>query len=287
MSTVFTFAGKMGDAILQFPVVHHYIDQTHDENVELWMDENTCKPLVPLFEAQPGIKVVKLISGVENWNCGGQPFHMNLKTSEFAGNTIYHLGLRGFPVRQISLQCLNDCKVPISVSPEVFAEMPYLSVDDSSPANRLVIHGKSVYPHNRSTPTMWRFLSSILQDVHELFEEVVFVGSPEDREVGLSSYPNWTAFDDGGDFLKLARLVAGSRCMIGVGSAPITLAGALKVPSVRVHDTIGDGSGSPRVIWDNLGANQLNRTEIELRKDWPIFRDRWLKTVLAPSGTAT
>lgn len=284
MSTVFTMPGKMGDAILQFAVVHHYFDQTHDDSIELWLDEQTCKPLVSLFESQPGVRAVKLIAGVENWNCGGQPFHMNLPTSAFSGNTIYHLGLRGFPQRQISLQCLQDCKVPIVVSPEVFAETPYLATGPVATANRLVIHGQAVCPHNRSTPTMWRFLSSIHQDVHELFEEVVFVGSPDDREVGLATYPNWTAFDDGGDFLKLARLIAGSRCMIGVGSAPVTLAGALKVPAVRVHDTIGDGAGAPRVIWDNLGANQLNRTEVELRKDWPAFRDRWLKGVASENA---
>lgn len=315
MSTVFTFPGKMGDALHQWPVVYHYIKQTNDQDIELWLDETTCKPLVPLFEAQPGVKAVKLVSGVENYSCGGQPFHMNLPTEAFSGNRIYHLGLRQFPVRQLSLQCLQDSKVPIEVSPEVFAEEPSLRVDgkldavdlEVSPhfvsgpietaglysrpgrvisvngppkANRLVVHGQSICPHNRATPTMWRFLSSIAQDIHELFEEVVFVGSAKDREVGLTTYPNWTAFDDDGDFLKLARFIAGSRCMIGVGSSPIVLAGLLKVPSVRVHDRIGNDA--PRVIWDNLGSNQLNRTYIELRTEWPKFRDRWLKQVVAP-----
>lgn len=285
MATIFTMPGKMGDALHQWPVVYHYAQQTNDQSIEVWLDETTCEPLVPLFEAQPFIKAVKLVGGVENYNCGGQPFHMNLPTSAFEGNTIYHLGMRAFPVRQISLQCLQESKVPITVSPEVFAETPSLTVEEASPANRLVVHGQSVCPHNRATPTMWRFLASIQQDIHELFEEVVFVGSPADREVGLTTHPHWTAYDDGGDFLKLARLIAGSRAMIGVGSAPVVVAGLLKVPAIRVHDRIGNDA--PRVIWDNLGSNQLNRTHVELRTEWPKFRDRWLKQIVAPEESQT
>jgi hypothetical protein len=285
MSTVFTFPGKMGDAILQFPIVHHYAKETGDTDIELWLDENSLKPLVPLFEAQPGVKAVKLIGGIDNYNCGGQPFHFELPTSAFEGNRIYHLGLRSFPQRQISLQCRQDCKVPLEVSSENFARSRYLKVTEGDHrANRLVIHGQSVCPHNRATPTLWRFLASIQQDIHELFEEVVFVGSQADIEVGLAAYPNWTGFSDGGDFLKLANFIAGSRCMIGCGSAPITLAGALKIPAIRVHDRIGNDA--PRVIWDNLGENQLNRTEIELRKDWPKFRDLWLKPVAREASQA-
>ena len=278
MSTVFTFPGKMGDAILQWPVAFHYAKQTGNK-VELWLDETTCKPLVPLFEAQPCVEKVKLVGGVENYNCGGQPFHMNLATSEFNGHTIYHLGMRSFPMRQISLQTLTDSKVPVTVTPEEFAETPSLIVDGVEPANRLVIHGTSICTHNRQTPLMWKFLSSIWAECVGMFDQVVFVGTPDNRETGLREYPNWQEFDDGGDFLKLARLVAGSRLMIGVGSAPITLAGALKVPSIRVPDRIGEDA--PRMIWDNLGSNQLNRPDIELRTEWPAFRDKWLSPVAA------
>lgn len=276
MSTVFTFPGKIGDAILQFPVAYHWAQQT-GEHFDVWLDEGTCAPLVPLLNAQPGVAEVKLIPGVESYHCGGQPFHMNLPTSAFADNTVYHLGLRGFPVRQISLQTLNDSKVPIKVDPNVFANTPYLEVGPVEKKNRLVVHGKAVYPHSRTTPTMWRFLSSIKPEIERIFDEVVFVGTADDREVGHKAYPEWNEYDDGGDFLALARFIAGSRCMIGIGSSPITLAGALKVPGIRVHDTIGDDA--PRVIWSNLGDNQLNETYIGLRAEWPRFRDRWLNPV--------
>jgi len=278
MAVVFTFPGKMGDAILQYPVAYHYAKQSGDK-IELWMDETTCKPLVPLFEAQPCVEKVKLVGGVENYNCGGQPFHLSLPTSEFEGNKIYHLGMRAFPVRQISLQALSESKVPVTVPVEEFANTPYLEVGEVEKVNRLVVHGQSICPHTRSTPTMWKFLSGVWAECVSLFDEIVFVGAPVDRETGLFVYPTAKEFDDGGDFLKLARFIAGSRCMIGCGSAPITIAGALKVPAVRVHDRIANDA--PRVIWDNLGENQLNRTEIELRDEWPVFRDKWLKETVA------
>ena len=281
MPTVMTTPGKMGDAVMQWPVAFHYHRQT-GEQVELWMDETTCKPLVPLFEAQPAVSSVKLIGGVENYNCGGQPFHFDLPTSAFAGNSVYHLGLRAFPVRQLSLQCLHDSKVPVVVKPEDFAGMPSLTVGEVEHKNRLVVHGGSVCPHNGATPTMWRFLSLVRKELETMFDEIVFVGNDADREVGLSVYPGWSDYNDNGDFLKLARLIAGSRCMIGVGSSPVTVAGALKVPAIRVHDRIG--SDSPRVIWDNLGDNQLNRTEVELRDEWPKFKEKWLSGEVVPTS---
>jgi hypothetical protein len=278
MAVVFTFPGKMGDAILQYPVAFHYAKQS-GEKIELWMDEKSCAPLVPLMEAQPCVEKVKLVGGVENYNCGGQPFHLSLPTSAFEGNKIYHLGMRAFPVRQISLQALSESKVPVTVPVEEFANTPYLEVGEVEKANRLVIHGQSICPHTRSTPTMWKFLSGIRAELEALFDEIIFVGSAGDREVGKATYPGWGEYDDVGDFLKLARLIAGSRCMIGCGSSPVTIAGALKIPAVRVHDRIANDA--PRMIWDNLGETQLNRTEIELRDEWPKFRDRWLKEVVA------
>jgi len=273
MSVVFTMPGKLGDALHQWPVAYHWAKQ-HGEKFDLWMDEKTCAPLVPLFQAQPCVNEVKLVGGVENWSCGGQPFHMNLPTSAFSGNTVYHLGLRGFPTRQLTLQCLNDSKVPVEVDVDTLASEPSLVVEPWEPGNRLVVHGQGVCPHNRSTPTMWKFLSGVMTELREMFSEIVFVGSDDDKETARIAYPDCKLFDDGGDFLKLAGLIAGSKAMIGVGSSPIVLAGLLQVPAIRVHDRIGNDA--PKVIWNNLGENQINATEPELRTEWPKFRDKWL-----------
>ena len=280
MSTVFTFPGKMGDALHQWPVAHHWHKQT-GKPFQVWMDEKTCKPLVKLFEAQPGVELVKLVEGVENYNCGGQPFHLNLPTSAFDEHTIYHLGLRGFPVRQLTLECLQTSRVPVTLTAETLATERSLVVGDpTAPTkNRLILHGQPAYAHTGSTPTFWKFIAGIRGELEDLFDNITFVGSPRDIEVAQRSYEGWMVYNDGGDLHKTAELVAESRCMMGCGSAPIVLAGLLRVPAIRVHDPIGNDA--PKVIWSNLGDDQVNATEIELRRDWPTFRDRYLKKPLA------
>lgn len=279
MATVFTFPGKMGDALLEWPVAYWYGRQVGD--FEVWMDEKTCKPLVPLFEAQPHVTKVKLIPGIEHWNCGGQPFHFELPTSAFEGNTVFHLGLRNFPQRQISLETLHGSKTPVQVDPAEFANTPSISVGLETPEkrNRLVVHGQGMCPHNRQTPHVWKFISGIHSELAELFDEIVFVGDARDLEVAATTYPGCSTFDDKGDFLALARLIAGSRAMIGAGTSPITLAGCLKIPAIRVHDAVG--ADLPKVIWSNLGENQLNDTELGLRKSWPGWRDQWLRATVS------
>jgi hypothetical protein len=48
-------------------------------------------------------------------------------------------------------------------------------------------------------------------------------------------------------------------------------------PTLRVHDPI---QNLPKVIWNGLGDNQLNETEITLRTLWPEWRDQWLKATV-------
>lgn len=275
MSVVFTMPGKCGDALHQWPIVYHWAKQT-GKKCELWMDEKTCAPLVPLFEAQPGVETVKLMGGVEGYGCGGQPFHMNLPTSAFEGHTIYHLGLRGFPQRQLTLECLGNAKVPISVDPKTLSTETSLAVSAPAKYNRLVLHGQATCPHTNGTPTFWQFLHSVRRELEAMFDQIVFVGSERDREVSLRTYPNWVGFIDNGDFLKLAEYISASRAMIGVGSSPIVLAGLLNIPAIRVHDPIGNDA--PKAVWNNLAENNLNATAIELRKMWPEWRDKWLTT---------
>lgn len=306
MAAVFTFPGKCGDALLQWPVAHHFHKQT-GETFECWLDEKTCKPLVPLLEAQPGVSAVKLIGGVSNYSCGGQPWHFDLPTSAHDGNTVYHLGLRGFPQRQITLETFASAKVPITVSPETLSTEATISLAPfdavefhmdplvtagasaldtknlySRPGriihikgpNRLLLHGQGVCPHNQATPTFWRFIAAIRGELESLFDEIVFVGSPDDLEVGMATYPLFKTFEDHGDLLKLAEYMAGSRAMIGCGSMPIVLAGCMRLPGIRVHDLIANGA--PKVIWNNLSDNHINETEIGLRKAWPLWRDTFL-----------
>src|SRR3972149_1429150 len=116
--TIMTLPGKIGDALHQWPIVHHWTMQNH-QPVTIWLDEASLKPLVPLFESQPWVGKGELKSGIEGYQCGGQPWHFGGITEE--GKTIYHLGLRMFPQRQLTLECLENCKVPLQVDRKLLA----------------------------------------------------------------------------------------------------------------------------------------------------------------------
>lgn len=269
----YTSPGKLGDALHQFPIIYWNYRET-GEIADLWMDEKTCKLLVPLFSAQQGIKEVELKGGVENYSCGGQPWHMSLRGKYHTSRYFVHLGLRSFPQRQLTLECLERVALPLKVDPKDLAETPCLTVEPAPKSNRLILHGMGICPHTRQTPGFWRFLSNIRKELESEFEEIVFVGSDADREIGVRVYPQWAEWSDHGDFAKLGSYINASRAMIGCGSAPVVLAGLLCVPAIRVHDPIGE---APKIIWSNLGQNQLNATESELRTAWPAWRDQWLK----------
>lgn len=272
--TIFTFPGKAGDAVMQWPVAYWW-SKKHGQKFTCWMDEKSCKMVAPLFAAQPCVEKVEFKLGISNYNCGGQPWHFDLDNSDFADRNVYHLGYRSFPERQLTLESLARSNVPVEVDVAALAntnafEAPAIG----EKVNRLVLHGQGICPHSLTTPNFWKFLSAIRMELPSIFDEIVFIGSPQDREVGAIAYPEWKAFDDGGDFLKLARYMLESRAVIGCGSSPVALAGALKVPCIRVHDPIGNDI--PRRIWDNLSDNQLNDTEVGLRSSWGPWRDKWL-----------
>ena len=278
--TIMTAPGKLGDALMQWPVMYQWAQQT-GKTFTAWMDEKTCAGLKNLFESQDCCDKVEFKPGIDNYQCGGQPFHFNLESSDFKDRTIYHMGYRSFPVRQLTLESAENAKLPIKLDRRKLAQEPSFIFTGIENKNRVILHGNPICPHSRTTPQFWKFLSGISKELEDEFDELVFVGSERDREMGMRAYGGetsadvckWQQFDDGGDWLKLAQLVSGSRLVIACGSAVAALGGALKVPTIRVHDPIG---GHSKNIWSNLSDNQLNDTEIELRKSWPEFKARWL-----------
>ena len=279
---VFTASGKIGDALLQWPVAYQWSKLT-GRRFHLWMDEKTCGPLVPLLEAQPCVEEVKLIPGIEHWKLGGQPFDFGLKTEDHLEYEIYHLGMRRFPDQQITQQTL--AWLPFDIDKDKLAQEPSIEVDGVEPANRLVLHG-TFRSHLTGTPSFWRFLNRVKLGLAQRFDEVYFTGTPEERSRAMELYggatdqrakgvfkAEWKEFDDHGSFLELARLMAGAKMVIGSGSCGVVLAGALKIPSLRVHDDIGS---APRVIWSNLDELQFNETERDLRELWPYILNQCL-----------
>lgn len=270
MSQVFYFPGKAGDSLHQWPIAYWWHRQ-HREPFECWIDEPSSKMLEPLFAAQPGVSKVVLTKQSANYNCGGQPWGGDFSTELHQQHNIVSLGFRAFPQRQLTLQTLNDVPLKLNVTHEELAETPSLAVPDEPKANRVMLHGTGVCPHTKQTPAFWRFLARL--DLSE-FDEIEFIGSPDDREVGKTAYPEHGEFDDGGDLLKLASRMNASRLVLACGSAMAALAQQLKVPCVRVHDPLGEAA---KVIWSGLGKNQLNDTEFGLRTSWPEFHDKWIK----------
>lgn len=270
MTTAFYFPGKAGDALLQWPVAYHWAQQ-NAQKVEVWLDRKSCSPLEHLFRAQPVVADVRLFDHTENYSCGGQPWQGKFSTADHVEHTIVPMGLHAFPQRQITMETLNN--VPLHVDSKAFATEPVFQRSGLQALSRCVLHG-TFQTHMGAVPTFWRFLNRVEPDLADRYEEIAFVGSPEERERAAELYPKWQTFDDGNDFMKLAEYLDRAQLVIGAGSSVVALAGAMKVPAVRVHDAIGD---APKVIWSNLGDNQLNETEADLRRLFPPFHEKWCR----------
>lgn len=259
-----TFPGKLGDALLQFPVMYWHWQDT-GERFACWMDEKSLRPLANLFASQPCVEEVLFKPGIENYNMGGQPFEFNLTVADHLDRQFVHLGFRQFPTKQITLETLAN--VPLKIQRR--DTISCLTVAHNlSPKRRLVLHGKFT-SHASGVPSFWKFLADHAKELENLYEEIVFVGTAGERKRALELYPDWSAYDDGGDFLHLAMFVAPAEAVIACGSSVAALGGVLGVPTLRIHDPIGDAAA---IIWSNLGPNQFNLTEEALRTQWPEVR---------------
>jgi len=167
--TIFTFPGKAGDAIMQWPVAYWWSRQHGDSKITVWLDEKSCKIVAPLFAAQPCVEKVEFKPGIVNYACGGQPWHFDLNLSEFEGRNVYHLGYRSFPERQLTLESFHRSNVPVELDVQAVAETNSFEVPAfGKQANRLVLHGQGVCPHNYSTPTFWKFIASVRDELESL-----------------------------------------------------------------------------------------------------------------------
>lgn len=267
MNPVAYLPGKLGDSILQWPAIRLW-SRKIGKPVDIWLDQS-AKQIKPLLEVQPEVAEVKVTNYSVDYTCGGRPWDGNFPTEVHAEREIVSFGLRGFPSRQITLQTLND--VPLGLGTQIPDE-PQFDLGPVMSENRVVLHGNFA-SHHAGVPGFWKFLNRVKADLEDRFEQFVFVGTDGERGRALELYPTWSGYADDGDFLVLARLIAGSRLVLACGSSVAALGGALRVPTVRVHDPIGE---HPKVIWSNLGQNQINETEAALRKYWSVFRDRWV-----------
>jgi hypothetical protein len=269
----FFLPGKTGDALLQWAVADLYLKE-QDEKAEVWLDQGSCKILVPLFEAQPRVTAVKLVGPSENYACGGQPWQGKFTTEQHIEYEIVPMGFRQFPARQITLQTALD--FPFKVDTHRLATEVAFDVGPIEKKNICVVHG-TFQSHTSGTPRFWKFFYDVQADLLAAFDRIVFTGSPSERARATELYhgDRYDQFDDHSSFLELARYMAGASLVVGSGSSGCALGSVLKVPTIRIHDPIGE---HPKVIWSGLGDNQWNLTEVEARKAWPKLKRSLLQS---------
>lgn len=267
--------GKIGDAFHQYPVAYQWHLAT-GEKLHLGLDQRMLRPLAPLFASQPAVEKVYLLPGIDHYMMGGQPFDFGFPPEAYKyWDKIYHLGFKEPADKPITLYTKSRVDYPINTSKLrntrcIFGSRP------PSPRNLLVLHGARTDQWG-NLPHFWDALHLTYPELRAEFEEIVFVGTSSNRRV-WRKWEGASEFDDAGDWIKLVDFMQDARLVMGVGSAMIALAGALKVPSIRIHDYI---EGFPNhKVFSNLGPHQWNLGEgtdyrkeilkcLELLGRWP------------------
>ena len=244
MSVLFTFPGKIGDTLHQWPLVFHWARE-QQKKIVVGLEATSLGPLVRLFRNQPCVEDVAMLYGIEHWGVGGQPWDFGFKTADYdKWDAVHHMGFRAMPNKRLTLFQQNVLKVAASHSE--IAETPSLVPCASEvKKSKCVIHG------TQNSGNLWRLMSECDNLIRRCFEQVVFVGSGVD--LTLLEARGLDRFDDRGDFLSLAEFISDAAMVIGCGSSVVALAGAMKVPSIRVPELHIASD-----IYANLGPGQWN-----------------------------
>lgn len=257
---VFTFPGKLGDFFHQWPIAYHYGKMFGDFHVGL--DQRLLKPIAGLVARQPHVEHVWLLPGIEHYQIGGQPFDFGMPYQEYKHwDKVYHLGFRDAPEKPITLQCREyvDFKIPTKA---LKRECTLVGEREPRPRNLLLLHGRR-YDMYGEFPNFWHALWESWDLLKAEFDEIEWIGLPEEKRI--SDKFGGTDFDDGGDWVKLVDEMRDARLVMGVGGAMVALAGALKVPSIRIHDPV---LGFREEVFANFGERQWNLgTDADYRKE--------------------
>lgn len=270
---LWTFPGKIGDAILQFGVMRGWLDAT-GKGADVQISE-IVEPIGKILEIQPGVESVKVATNrITSYHMGGQPWDFGYKADELNGYSgVYHCGLRSFPTTQITKFTRDALGLEDVVSDQAL-EKPCLQVPAIAGLGerRLLIHPRRVGQHG-GDPLFWSVMRRLLdQGLRERFGSLVVVGTREERLDAQARLGLRTSFADGGDWLALAQYVQGAALLIDAGTGVAPLAAALGVPCIRIHDPIGN---HPKEIWSNPQPNQLNYDETQEAADIDAFIKRF------------
>ena len=239
LKTLFTFPGKIGDCFNQWPIAYQWSKERHQQ-----IDVGISDYLVPvktLLESQKCVDRVLVVGRMVDYFDTNYVRYLDLQPGgDYA--SVYNFGFRRFPRRQVTLDQRQH--VPdLELSDERLAEEPSIFVEPKGvPSNACVVHSNSIE---------WsvKVLAPLLSLLRERFEVLYWVSPDQPLPEGFEK------FEDGGNFLELARLIARCRMTLGPTSAVVPLAGAMKIPCINVN--FGDRS---LPVFHNLGPNQLNLT---------------------------
>lgn len=247
MKTLWTFPGKIGDALLQFGVAAAWMQQT-GESIDVRISEGV-EPIGGLLKAQPGVASVEVMTNaITSYHMGGQPWDFGLGEAVEGYDKVFHCGFRRFPTHQITRFTRDELGLTEITDEDLATE--YLLNPGSEPqvANRLLIHPRRI-GQNGGDPLFWKVMTQLLaDDIASLFNSVYVIGTREERLDARSRLDLGLALTDDGDWAKLADILSTSAMLIDAGSGIAPLAGALGTPTIRIHDDI---MGQPKEIWDN------------------------------------
>lgn len=252
-----TFPGKIGDALMQWPLAYWYWKETGNKFHVIV--GQTLEPLVPLLETQEPVIDVKVLPRIEHYKQGGQPWDFKLTEDEKKEyDEIHHLGFRTLPDRQLTLYCRTYA--PVKPSDEQLSE-PSIFVGEGNRKSLLIVHG-TAFTHagiregTDLRPRVWDVYGTCEQFFRHMFDRVVFIGNDKDRITFDREGYEGEWFEDGGNFLTLAYFMKDAAFVLGAGSCGVVLAGALGVPSLRVHDLLWGEEDF--TFWSNIGKLQAN-----------------------------
>lgn len=272
MKTLWTFPGKIGDTLLQWPVAMHWALK-HGEKIDVRISEGV-EPIGNLLASQSVVNDLKVATGrIISYNCGGQPWDFDYKpedTTEY--EQVFHCGFRRFPDKQITLFTRDALSLQEDLVDGLFGYQTILA-GQVDPKRRLVIHGRRI-SQSGGDCLFWGVMKNLLANgIADRFDEIVAVGTRDERLDARSRLNVQSTWADNGDWSALALYLANSALLIDAGTGVAALAGAVGTPCIRIHDPIGL---QPKTIWSNPQYNQLNFAEGELLSDIWNYIDTWV-----------
>lgn len=246
---LFTFPGKLGDALHQWPIAKTWAEE-NGQQIEVGLGR-TAWPLKALLASQPCVSMVHLLEGITNEDNGGQPWHFGWgEYDKREWELVFHLGFRGFPTRGLMRETYGlvatghpDYYRPLKTPFEQIWATPSVEPYWRPPEGvllPLILHG------TKTRPTFYKAMIRCWRILEKNFSPIVWAGKPDE-------WPQPATFQgDGLPIVEVAQRISYSGLVFAASSGIAALAGAQGAPCIR----IGEPQLLPHEIWNNPGPNQ-------------------------------